>query len=638
MSLAALRGLGEQLVRLKAVDADAGDARLSRCLGPLDLAALGVGSTLGAGAYVLAGAVARDDAGPAVLLSFCIAALASVLAGLCYAELGARVPRTGSAYLYSYVAVGELWAFITGWNLILSYVTGSSSVARAWSAAVDEIFGKSIEGFCRRHVPLNAPRVLAEYADPLAVLIVLALTGLLVFGVKQASAVNKGLTCLNVLVLLFVVVCGFVKGNLENWRLNPEEILNATRTSSVNTSVPLPSDGGLGAGGFMPFGFSGVLSGAATCFYAFVGFDVIAAAGGEAEDPRRAVPVGTAAALLLCCAAYAGVAAATTLMVPYYALDSSRPLPAAFEHVGWEAATRAVAVGSVSALSTSLLGSMFPLPRIIYAMARDGLLFKFLARVSSRRTPVNATLVAGLMSSVVALLFDTKDLVALMSIGTLLAYTMVAACVLVLRYQPTPSSAASALTVTIEETECAAAEQSADGAQPENGFSPRQLFVPLSAEPTPLTGFVVKMCTCALGVLVCLFSVVASEVGLVLCSASALCFLSVLCLTVTVIMCRQPQRREKLGFQVPLLPFIPVTSVLVNVYLMTQLSRGAWVRVSIWMLSGFLIYFGYGIRNSSAARSNSAASCTRGTVGPECIPLRVRQNASAGDDRVWEAH
>uniref|UniRef100_A0A8C7YCG2 Solute carrier family 7 member 1a n=1 Tax=Oryzias sinensis TaxID=183150 RepID=A0A8C7YCG2_9TELE len=592
MALQALIHFGKQLLRVKVVNGNSEDSRLSRCLDTFDLVALGVGSTLGAGVYVLAGAVARDNSGPAIVLSFLIAASASVLAGLCYAEFGARVPKTGSAYLYSYVTVGELWAFITGWNLILSYIIGTSSVARAWSATFDELIGKHIEQFCRTYMSMSAPGVLAEYPDMFAVIIIFTLTGLLAFGVKESAMVNKVFTCINVLVLLFMVVSGLVKGTIKNWQINPEEILN-------------------GAGGFMPFGFTGVLSGAATCFYAFVGFDCIATTGEEVKNPQRAIPIGIVSSLLICFVAYFGVSAALTLMMPYYLLDSNSPLPVAFKYVGWGGAKYAVAVGSLCALSTSLLGSMFPLPRVIFAMARDGLLFSFLARISERKAPVNSTVAAGVMSAIMAFLFDLKDLVDLMSIGTLLAYTLVAACVLVLRYQPEHPSH---MYETVSDDLSDGISVPSMGMLPgvEERFSFHTLLFPDHPDPSTLSGFTVNICTSALGLglLIMIIRILAVQAGIAAWNMVALSVIFMVCVLLVFIVWRQPESRTPLSFKVPLVPFIPVISMFVNVYLMMQLDRGTWVRFSVWMAIGLVIYFCYGIRHSTEGSASHSPLAT----------------------------
>ncbi|CAG2162833.1 unnamed protein product [Oppiella nova] len=422
LSMPSLAYIIKALLRRKHIEQSSlTQTRLDRCLSTLDLTALGVGSTLGLGIYVLAGEVASRTAGPAVTLSFFVAAVASVFAGLCYAEFGARVPKAGSAYVYSYVTVGELMAFIIGWNLILEYVIGTASVARGYSLYIDALVNGTIQAHFREWMPIDVTG-LSAYPDFLAFGITLLLTAMLSIGVKESTRFNSIFTGLNLLVVLFIVIAGSFKADIKNWTI-PED------------DVPK----GHGSGGFMPFGFSGMMAGAATCFYGFIGFDVIATTGEEARNPQRSIPIGIVLSLLLVFLAYFGVSAIQTLMMPYYLqteeLTNGAPLPYVFEHAGWPVAKWIISIGALTGLSTSLLGAMFPLPRVLYSMASDGVIFRFLATVHPKfKTPLLATGVSGVFAGGMAAMFDVKELADMMSIGTLLAYTLVAISVLILRY------------------------------------------------------------------------------------------------------------------------------------------------------------------------------------------------------------
>ncbi|XP_071840729.1 solute carrier family 7 member 14-like [Apostichopus japonicus] len=645
-----IRDIAARLVRVREIEADTGSdfaeggipGRLPKCLTTLDLISLGVGSCMGTGMYVVSGMVAREMAGPGVILSFLIAAAASLLSGVCYAEFGVRVPKTtGSAYMYSYVTVGEFAAFVIGWNLILEYLIGTAAGASALSSCLDALVRNKISTFMMDNVGGFGIHT-KTYPDLVALVIAVALTLIVAAGVKKSVTFNNILNSINLAVWVFMVAGGLFFFNINNW----------TET------------------GFLPFGISGVMTGAATCFYAFIGFDIIATTGEEAKDPSRSIPIAIMASLVVCLIGYVSISFVLTLAVPFYHISTESPLMDMFVQNNAEVGKYVVFVGSLAGLTVSLLGSIFPMPRVIYAMAVDGLLFRSLSKINHvTHTPAIATIISGFLAAILALMVSLKDLIEMMSIGTLLAYTIVSMCVLILRYQPhvdvvsalesnlaygrlaedgdgtaPPSSEAAA---TLEEAgvdKLLPKLQGEDGfhspkpfygavdEEPSNGFrnySQSQfirsrvrewtfanmerlrvrLQLPVASElPTPDTGRSITLTTLLLFVLLfitCALFVFGGGAagrwwGVILVIVLILCML--LCLWNIM---RLPQNPDRLKFMAPGLPFLPIVAMFINIFLMLKLSYLTWVRFVIWMFIGLLIYFGYGIWHSSIEGRNS---------------------------------
>jgi len=567
---------------------------LSRCLSTLDLTLLGIGSTLGVGVYVLAGGVARDTAGPSVVLSFLIAGVASAFSGLCYAEFGARVPRAGSAYVYSYVTVGELAAFIIGWNLVLEYVIGTASVARGYSGYLDSLLNNTMKDAFRSAMPINEP-FLAEYPDWTAFSITLVLAGLLSVGVRESTRFNNIFTILNLSIVIFVVMAGMSQADTANWNIS---------ISPNSTSA----DGKLkGQGGFFPFGWSGTLSGAATCFYGFVGFDAIATTGEETKNPQKSIPIAILVSLSFVSLAYTGISSTLTLMLPYYLQDAAAPLPFAFHHAGMPWAGWIVSIGALFGLSTSLLGAMFPLPRVLYAMASDGVIPRVLAKVHPTfQTPLSATLFSGCLAAIMALVFDLTQLVDMMSIGTLLAYTMVGVCVLLLRYRDSSSQSSNFCSykplatndLNDSEEELFPCNNSNTFVFTKKEYLRQCLNLDRVISPTPLSSHVSQHSTIMYTLLCIPVSVLAIHGNSF--HHNLMLFFMILKMIISLfILARQPQDPSPLPFSVPLVPWLPAASVLINIFLTLKLSWQTWIRFSVWMMLGFLVYGCYGWRNSS---------------------------------------
>ncbi|XP_052889647.1 cationic amino acid transporter 3-like [Anopheles moucheti] len=557
--------------RKKPNNDDGSHSKLARVLTLLDLTGLGVGSTLGLGAYVLAGSVAYEQAGPGVVISFVIAALAAAIAGLCYAEFASRVPKAGSAYIYTYITIGEFAAFTIGWNLMLEYIIGTASVARGLSgyidALIDHRMGNAIKDMIQMKVSF-----LAEYPDIFSFLVVLVITALLAYGVKESTLLNNLFTGVNLIVIAVVLVSVGIKADPANWTIKPND-----------QSIPAGMD--IGAGGFLPYGIAGVMAGAAKCFYGYVGFDCIATTGEEAQNPSRNIPLAIIASLIIIFLSYFGVATVLTMALPYYLQDPIAPFPRLFDYLGWQEIKWIVSIGAIFSLCTNSLGAMFPLPRVLYAMSSDGLIYKQLRTVHPKtKTPLLATILSGIFSGTMAMLFNLHQLIDMMSIGTLLAYTIVAVSVLVLRYEQNTNFIVST--------------------QTKSSTVVKQLFnLTCLTVPSSLSSDIVKVC-------VLIYAIAISVISSILVHAQdqlgnynpLICTLlvatTIIAILLTLIISCQPTEERQLTFRVPFVPFVPLISIFVNVYLMFQLDAATWVRFLVWLLVGFIIYFSYGIRHS----------------------------------------
>ncbi|XP_052511783.1 cationic amino acid transporter 3-like [Budorcas taxicolor] len=593
---------GQKLIRKQLLEPIDESARPVAHLNILNLVVLGVGRMLRAGVYILAAAVAKYIAGPATIISFLVAAMFSVLSGLCYAEFGAWVPRSGSAYLYSYVMMGQLYAFVIGWNSILPLVTGTAALARASSYIFDSLIGNHISQALQENFSLHLPYSLATYADFFALGLVLLMTGPPLLGARESILVTKISIGINILVLIFIIITGFVKGDLHNWKLTEQDY--KLNTSGSRDIYGLGGLGLLGSGGFAPFGFEGILQGAAICFFYYFGVDGIATKGVEALNPHRSIPWSIVITIFICFLAYSGVSAAFTLVVPYHQIQPHDPLPQTILHSWWLPARYFLTIGTLCNFMSRIHSAMFRMPPLIYTMAKDGLLFRVLTRIHVRRgIRVVAIMSAGNLTGLMALLFRLTDLVDLVAVGTLLIYSLVAFSILVLRYQPDQNLSKNENTE--EEIEVPVPDEHPLDSEPEarNSNILRSLWFPISTIPTRKSGRIVYRCASLLVLLMIILSVVLVQWSSQGFSGDSgytpVAVLLLLLITgITVIIWRQPQSPIHLYFKVPALPVLPLVSIFVNIYLMMQITSGTWIIFGIWNVIGFLIYFGYGVRHS----------------------------------------
>src|SRR5579875_2975920 len=387
------------LWRVKPVDlilkqSDEHEHGLKRVLGPFSITLLGIGAIVGTGIFVLTGVAAAKYAGPGLILSFVVAGIVSGLAAICYAEFASTVPIAGSAYTYSYATLGELIAWIIGWDLILEYAVGAAAVSIGWSGYLVDL----LKGAFGVTLPkaLTASPFSGGIINLPAFLIILVITGLLILGTSESTKVNNTIVVIKLAVILFFLVIGFGHINAGNW--NP----------------------------FLPFGVGGIFRGASIIFFAYIGFDQISTSAEEARNPARDLPIGIFMSLLICTILYILVTAVLTGVVRYTQLNVASPVSHALILLGLNAAGSIISVGALCGLTTVLIVLLFGQSRIFFSMARDGLLPRF-------RTPYLSSLLVGMAVALVAGLTPIDVVAELTNIGTLAAFVLVSIGILILR-------------------------------------------------------------------------------------------------------------------------------------------------------------------------------------------------------------
>ncbi|EDK33121.1 amino acid permease [Clostridium kluyveri] len=379
-----------------------GKESLQKVLGSFELTMLGIGAIIGTGIFVLTGLAAANYFGPALVISFILAGLACGFAALCYAEIAAMVPVAGSAYTYGYAALGEFWAWIIGWDLILEYAFAVGTVAIGWSGYFNNIL---------MDLGINLPKAITKapfeggVVNLPAVLILLVITAILIVGVKESATANNVIVGIKLAVIILFIILGVGHVNPANW--HP----------------------------FMPYGWKGVFSGASIIFFAYIGFDAVSTAAEEVKNPQKDLPRGIIASLIICTVLYIVVSAILTGMVPYLKFkETAAPVAFALQQVGITWGSALVAVGAICGLTSVLLVMMFGQTRVLFAMSRDGLLPKVFGHVDSKfHTPLRSTLLVGIVTMIIAGFTPIAVVSELTNIGTLAAFVIVSASVIVLR-------------------------------------------------------------------------------------------------------------------------------------------------------------------------------------------------------------
>jgi basic amino acid/polyamine antiporter, APA family len=398
---------------------DTGEHSLKRALGPVNLVTLGIGAVIGAGIFVITGQAAAQFAGPAIIISFVLAGIACAFAGLCYAEFASMIPIAGSAYTYSYATLGELIAWIIGWDLILEYAFGAATVAVGWSGhfrAFMRDLGWAMPAMPSSDFTMFGKPVHLTY-DYVGFLIIMAITAILVIGIKESANFTTAVVILKVAVVCMFIGLAAAFLAAHNWKPNYWHPF-------------IPANTGVRG----EFGWSGILRGAGVVFFAYIGFDAVSTAAQEAKNPKRDMPWGILGSLVICTILYILVSGLLTHIVPYSQLMVPDPVVVGIRATGQQWATFLVELGAIAGLASVMLVMLLGQSRVFYSMSKDGLLWPWASKIHPKfRTPYLSSLVVGLFVAILATLVPLSVLDEMTSVGTLLAFVLVSAGVWVMR-------------------------------------------------------------------------------------------------------------------------------------------------------------------------------------------------------------
>ncbi|KAF8045732.1 hypothetical protein N665_4496s0001 [Sinapis alba] len=525
----------DEMSRVRAVSGE----QMRRTLRWYDLVGLGIGGMIGAGVFVTTGRASRLFAGPSIVVSYAIAGLCALLSAFCYTEFAVHLPVAGGAFSYIRITFGEFPAFITGANLIMDYVMSNAAVSRGFTAYLGSAFGLSTSQW--RFVVSGLPNGFNEI-DPVAVIVVLAVTFIICYSTRESSKVNMVLTALHIAFIVFVIVMGFWKGDAKNL------------TRPANPENP---------SGFFPFGASGVFNGAAMVYLSYIGYDAVSTMAEEVKDPVKDIPMGISGSVAIVIVLYCLMAVSMSMLLPYDLIDPEAPYSAAFsKSEGWEWVTKVVGIGASFGILTSLLVAMLGQARYMCVIGRSSVVPTWFAKVHPKTsTPVNASAFLGIFTAALALFTDLNVLLNLVSIGTLFVFYMVANAVIFRRY------------VAV-------------------GYT----------RPWPTLSFLCLFSiTSIVFTLVWKLAPSGSPKWFML-GASGVAAIAI----VQIFHCVVPQARTPEFWGVPLMPWTPCVSIFLNIFLLGSLDAPSYIRFGFFSGLAVLVYVFYSVHASYDAEGDGS--------------------------------